>query len=68
MATKQITRNIALTAHFDRFVQSNVESGRQEIELGWQQSEQGEMTDGPAVFAEIRKISRIKQDAGRAKR
>jgi antitoxin ParD1/3/4 len=28
MATKQITRNIALTPHFDRFVQSKVESGR----------------------------------------
>ena len=28
MATKQFTRNIALTPHFDHFVQSKVESGR----------------------------------------
>jgi antitoxin ParD1/3/4/toxin ParE1/3/4 len=26
MATKQITRNIALTPHFDQFVQSKIES------------------------------------------
>jgi antitoxin ParD1/3/4 len=28
MATKQKTRNVALTPHFDRFVQSKIESGR----------------------------------------
>lgn len=28
MATRQKTRNIALTAHFDRFVQKKIESGR----------------------------------------
>jgi|SRR5579863_5422651 len=28
MATKQITRNIALTAHFDRFVRTKITSGR----------------------------------------
>ena len=95
MATKQITRNIALTPHFDRFVQSKVESGRyqsasevvrdglrlleareeqqgigqvrREIEAGWQQSERGEMVDGPAVFAEIRKMSRARREGGSAK-
>jgi len=96
MATKQITRNIALTPHFDRFVQSKVESGRyqsasevvrdglrlleereeqrqqsigrmrQEIEVGWQQSERGEVVDGPAVFAEIRKLSRAKKAVAKA--
>jgi antitoxin ParD1/3/4 len=28
MATKQRTRNIALTQHFDQFVQAKIESGR----------------------------------------
>ena len=94
MATKQITRNIALTPHFDRFVQSKVESGRyqsasevvrdalrlleeresrqthslatmrREIETGWQQSERGEVVDGPSVFAEIRNMSKSRR-AGR---
>lgn len=98
MATKQITRNIALTPHFDRFVQSKVESGRyqsasevvrdglrlleereeqrqqsvgrmrNEIEVGWQQSEHGEVVDGPAVFAEIRKLSHVKRAAVKATR
>jgi antitoxin ParD1/3/4 len=96
MATKQITRNIALTPHFDQFVQSKVESGRyqsasevvrdglrlleereqqrlhslaqlqQDIELGWQQSERGDVVDGPAVFAEIRKMSKAKRQAGKS--
>jgi antitoxin ParD1/3/4 len=87
MATKQVTRNIALTPHFDRFVQSSVHSGRyqsasevvrdalrlleqheeeraklrQDIELGWQQSERGEVVDGPGVFAEIRKMSKARR-------
>src|SRR5437879_3898232 len=98
MATRQITRNIALTPHFDRFVQSKVESGRyesasevvrdglrlleereeqrqqslgqvrQDIELGWEQSQRGEVVDGPAVFAEIRKMSRSKRQAAQATR
>ena len=98
MATKQITRNIALTPHFDQFVQSRVESGRyqsasevvrdglrlleereaarqhlamgirQDIELGWRQSERDQMVDGPSVFAEIREMSRAKRNATKAKR
>jgi antitoxin ParD1/3/4 len=92
MATRQITRNIALTPHFDRFVESKVESGRyqsasevvrdalrlleqrdltevrQSIEVGWQQSERGEMVDGPSVFAEIRKLSKARRAATRSKR
>ena len=98
MATKQITRNIALTPHFDQFVQSRVESGRyqsasevvrdglrlleereevrqcsaltvrQDIELGWQQSEHEKMVDGPSVFEEIRELSRAKRNATKAKR
>jgi antitoxin ParD1/3/4 len=96
MATKQITRNIALTPHFDRFVQSKVDSGRyqsasevvrdglrlleereerrahpingtpREIELGWQQSERGELLDGPRVFAEIRKMSKLRRASARS--
>src|SRR3989442_884463 len=98
MATKQITRNIALTPHLDRFVQAKVSSGRyqtasevvrdglrlleereeerrsslrglrRDIEVGWQQSERGELVDGSAVFAEIRKLSKARRRAGRAKR
>ncbi len=98
MATRQITRNIALTPHFDRFVQSKIESGRyqsasevvrdglrlleereeqrgqgsgrlrQQIEVGWQQAERGEVVDGPAVFAEIRKMSRARRETSRIKR
>jgi antitoxin ParD1/3/4 len=97
MATKQITRNIALTPHFDQFVQTKVESGRyqsasevvrdglrlleereeqrqhtlgrlrQDIEVGWQESERGEVVDGPAVFAEIRNLSRSRRARARAK-
>ena len=98
MATKQITRNIALTAHFDQFVQSKVESGRyqsasevvrdglrlleereqmrlqslarlrQDIEIGWQESERGQVVDGPGVFAEIRKMSKARRQAGGARK
>jgi antitoxin ParD1/3/4 len=98
MATKQITRNIALTRHFDQFVQAKVESGRyqsasevvreglrlleereqtrehslarlrQDIEVGWQQSERGNVVDGPSVFAEIRKLSKTRRHAALMKR
>jgi antitoxin ParD1/3/4 len=98
MSTKQVTRNIALTPHFEKFVLSKVESGRyqsasevvrdglrlleerdeqrqhslarmrQDIEFGWQQSEAGDMVNGPAVFAEIRKMSRTRRAAIKAKR
>ena len=97
MATKQITRNIALTPHLDRFVQSKIESGRyqsasevvrdglrlleereqdrqqslaklrQDIEAGWQQSERGEVVDGPSVFSEIRKMSKTRRASIKAK-
>jgi antitoxin ParD1/3/4 len=97
MATKQITRNIALTPHFDQFVQSKIESGRyqsasevirdalrlleereqlhpqslaklrRDIEIGWLQSENGDVVDGPSVFAEIRKKSKAKRAASKAK-
>ena len=33
---------------------------RREIEVGWEQSERGEVVDGPAVFAEIRKMSKAR--------
>jgi len=92
MATKQITRNIALTAHFDEFVQSKVDSGRyqtasevvrdglrlleereraqlrQDIEMGWQQSEGGDVVDGPSVFAEIRELSRSRRPVRKSAR
>ena len=91
MATKQITRNIALTPHLDRLVQKKIASGRyqsasevvreglrlleqrdedreqslsrlrHDIEVGWQQSEKGEVVDGPGVFAEIRKLSKARR-------
>jgi antitoxin ParD1/3/4 len=97
MPTKQITRNIALTPHLDRFVQTKIESGRyqsasevireglrlleereadrqqslaklrQDIEIGWQQSERGEVVDGPSVFAEIRKMSKDRRARSKAK-
>ena len=37
--------------------QRSVAELRQVIEVGWQQSESGEVVDGPSVFAEIRKMS-----------
>jgi antitoxin ParD1/3/4 len=94
MPKRQVTRNVALTPHFDHYVQSKVRSGRygsasevvreglrlmeqrdrvlarqaaglrDAIEVGWEQLERGEVVDGPAVFAEIRRMSR----ARRAKR
>ena len=97
MATKQITRNIALTPHFDKFVQKRVESGRyqsasevvrdglrlleerenerqqsishfrQDIETGWQQSERGELVDGPPVFAEIREMNKSRRTPAKQK-
>ncbi|MFI5381788.1 MAG: type II toxin-antitoxin system ParD family antitoxin [Tepidisphaerales bacterium] len=97
MATKQIARNIALTPHFDQFVQSKIESGRyqsasevvrdglrlleereqmrqqslarlrQDIEVGWQESERDQVVDGPVVFAEIRRMSKARRRADRAR-
>ena len=97
MATKQITRNIALTSHLDQFVQSKIESGRyqsasevireglrlleerdqdrrqsvaklrQDIEVGWQQTEHCDVVDGPSVFAEIRKMSKTRRASTKAK-
>jgi antitoxin ParD1/3/4 len=98
MAAKQITRNIALTPHLDRFVQEKVSSGRyqtasevvrdglrlleqheenrraqlralrRDIEIGWQQLQRGEVVDGPSVFAEIRRMSKARRRAAKAKR
>jgi antitoxin ParD1/3/4 len=36
----------------------DVRQMKQEIELGWQQTERGEVHDGAAVFAEIRALSK----------
>jgi antitoxin ParD1/3/4 len=96
MANKQITRNVALTPHFDRLLQKKVASGRYQsvsevvreglrlleqrdeerargasgireaIEVGWQQAENGDLVDGPEVFAEIRRLSKARRT--RAKR
>jgi len=41
---------------------------RREIELGWKQSEQGQVVDGPSVFAEIRKLSRSRRNAIKSKK
>lgn len=98
MSSRQITRNIALTPHFDQFVQDKVESGRyqsasevvrdglrlleehdrmrtgaveklqKDIEVGFQQSEHGEMLDGEAVFDEIRAMSRQRRKATKARK
>jgi antitoxin ParD1/3/4 len=87
MSSRQVTRNIALTPHFDRLVKQKIASGRyqsasevvrdalrlleerdqdrkrqnsrlsRDIEIGWQQSERGELIDGPSVFEEIRALS-----------
>lgn len=84
---KDPTTNVSLTAHWRRFVQQRIKSGRyssvsevvrdglrlieererdrdaelagikQAIELGWQQSQRGEMVSGPEVFDEIRRLS-----------
>ncbi|HWE00766.1 MAG TPA: type II toxin-antitoxin system ParD family antitoxin [Tepidisphaeraceae bacterium] len=97
MPAKQITRNIALTPHLDRFVQTTVDSGRyqsasevvreglrlleereqerlgalsrlrQEIEIGWRQSERGEVNDGAFVFAEIRRESKARRKIAKIK-
>lgn len=97
MPTKQVTRNIALTPHFDRFVRTKVTSGRyqsasevvrealrlleereqereqsrtrlrQDIEVGWQQSQRGETVAGPDVFAEIRSMSKARKRAMRSR-
>ena len=39
----------------------DMERMRQDIELGWQQSERGELHDGPGVFAEIRALSKARR-------
>ncbi len=41
---------------------------RQEIEIGWQQSERGETFDGPSVFAEIRRMSNARRRAEGSKK
>ena len=45
----------------------DVERVREDIELGWQQSERGDLLDGPAVFSEIRALSKARR-AGRSSR
>jgi antitoxin ParD1/3/4 len=37
-----------------------------DIELGWQQSERGDLLDGPGVFAEIRSLSKSRRAKGAA--
>lgn len=98
MSTRQITRNIALTRHFEQYVRDKVAAGRyqsasevvrealrlmehrdrllerelsslrEDIEVGWRQSQRGEMLDGPSVFAEIRKMSKSRRAASKARR
>lgn len=41
---------------------------RRDIEVGWRQSQAGEMVDGPSVFAEIRKMSKARRSAGRSRK
>ena len=95
MHGKQITGHIALTPHFERFVQAKVVSGRyrsasevvgerlrlleerdlemtrarlqHDIEHGWEQLEAGDVVDGPAVFAEIRRMSKARRARKRAR-
>ena len=40
---------------------------RQDIEIGWQQSERGETIAGPSVFSEIRKMSKARRGAIKTK-
>jgi antitoxin ParD1/3/4 len=94
MASKQITRNIALTPHLEKLVQAKVASGRyqsasevvreglrlleerdqdrarlrQDIETGWQQSQRGQVVDGPSVFSEIRKMSVARRAKAKSRR
>lgn len=98
MSNRQITRNIALTPHFERYVRAKVAAGRyqsasevvrealrllehrdrllerevsslrEDIEVGWGQSERGEMLDGPSLFAEIRKLSKSRRGATKPRR
>jgi hypothetical protein len=40
---------------------------RDDVELGWQQSEAGDVVDGPSVFAEIREMSKAMRARDREK-
>jgi antitoxin ParD1/3/4 len=70
MAVKQITRNIALTAHFDQFVQEKVDSGRfqsasEVVREGLRLMEQAEI-EREALLADLR--SDIRQGYQQLKR
>lgn len=38
---------------------------RDDIEVGWRQSTKGQVVDGPAVFAEIRALSKARRNKSR---
>lgn len=98
MATRQLTRNIALTPHLDKLVRSKVASGRyqsasevvreglrlleqadqsreaglqglcHDIEAAWQQSNRGDVINGPTVFNEIRALSKSRRSKSKKPR
>ena len=41
--------------------QANLAELQRDVEAGWQQSERGEVVDGPTVFAEIRQLSKTRR-------
>ena len=61
-ASDVVSEGLRLLEDRDR----NLGRMRQDIELGWQQSERGELHDGPGVFAEIRALSKARRAKGLA--
>jgi antitoxin ParD1/3/4 len=49
-------------------LQANLDKIQREIEVGWRQSLNGEVVDGPAVFAEIRRLSKARRSKTKSRR
>ena len=64
MAAKQIKHKSTMSP----LKEQEADRIRREIEIGWQQSERGEVVDGPSVFAEIRTMSERRGAAAGLKR
>ena len=47
---------------------ATLEKVQREIEVGWRQSVRGETMNGPAVFAEIRRLSKTRRSKTKSRR
>jgi antitoxin ParD1/3/4 len=57
-ASEVVREGLRLLEERDQDREQDIQRLHRQIEEGWQESEHGQLVDGPGVFAEIRKMSR----------